>query len=376
MPKSDSTPRFCSDFRKLNAVTKPDCFPLPRMDDCVDQVGSAKFVSKFDLLKGFWQIPMTTRAREVSAFITPTGLYSYTVMAFGLRNSAATFQRLMNRVVGDMAGCAVYLDDVVVYSDAWEEHVERIEELFTRLAGARLTVNLAKCEFARATVTYLGRVVGQGEVRPVEAKVQAVDQFPVPVTKKELMRFLGLVGYYRCFCQNFSSVVAPLTNLLRRDVKFVWSPICQQAFDQVKSLLCAAPVLAAPRLQQPFELFVDASHVGSGAVLTQRDNLGICRPVSYFSKKFNKHQINYSVIEKETFALMLALKHFDVYLNGNASIVVHTDHNPLTFLSTLKCPNQRLIRWSLFLQSYNLDIPYIKGNENIVADALSRAPVL
>lgn len=346
------------------------------MDDCVDEVGSAKFVSTFDLLRGFWQIPMTKRAREVSAFITPTGLYSYTVMPFGLRNAPATFQRLMNRVVGDMSGCAVYLDDVVVYSDTWEQHVERIEELFTRLAGARLTVNLAKCEFARATVTYLGRVVGQGEVRPVEAKVQAIQQFPVPVTKKELMRFLGLVGYYRCFCQNFSSVVAPLTNLLCKNVKFVWTSLCQQAFDQVKSLLCAAPVLAAPRLRVPFELYVDASHVGAGAVLSQRDNLGICRPVSYFSKKFDKHQVNYSVIEKETFALILALKHFDVYLNGNASIIVHTDHNPLTFLSSLKCPNQRLIRWSLFLQSYNLDIRYIKGTENVVADALSRAPVL
>uniref|UniRef100_A0A096M9Z4 ribonuclease H n=1 Tax=Poecilia formosa TaxID=48698 RepID=A0A096M9Z4_POEFO len=210
VPKPDNTLRFCSDFRKLNAVTKPDCSPLPRMDDCVDQVGSANFVSKFDLLKGYWQVPLTQRAREVSAFVTPTGLFSYTVMPFGLRNAPATFQRLMNRVVGDMTGCAVYLDDVVVYSDTWEEHVERIRELFTRLAGARLTINLAKCEFGRATVTYLGRVVGHGEVRPVAAKVQAVEQFPVPATKRELMRFLGLVGYYRCFCRNFSSVVAPL----------------------------------------------------------------------------------------------------------------------------------------------------------------------
>lgn len=210
-------------------------------------------------------------------------------------------------------------------------------------------------------------MVGQGEVRPVAAKVQAVEQFPVPVTKRELMRFLGLIGYYRCFRLNFSSVVAPLTNLLRKDVQFVWSPICQQAFTQVKRLLCAAPMLAAPRLHQPFQLYVDASHVGAGAVLTQQDDLGICRPVSYFSKNFNKHQLNYSVIEKETFALILALRHFDVYLSGNTSILVHTDHNPLTFLSSLKCPNQRLVRWSSYLQAFNLDICYIKGKDNIVA---------
>ena len=373
VPKSDNTPRFCSDFRKVNNVTKPDSFPLPRMEDCVDQVGAAKFVSKFDLLKGYWQVPLTQRAREIAAFITPTGLYSYAVMPFGLRNAPATFQRLMNRVIGDMQGCAVYLDDVVVYSETWETHLERIRELFTRLAEARLTVNLAKCEFARATVTYLGRVVGQGQVRPVGAKVQAVAQFPPPTTKKELMRFLGLVGYYRSFCRNFSTVVAPLTDLLKGKAKFVWSYACKKAFEQVKVLLCSAPILAAPRFDTPFKLYVDASHVGAGSVLMQVDDLGIDKPVSYFSKKFNSCQLNYSVIEKEALALILALKHFDVYVGGSSTpVVVYTDHNPLTFLNSLQCPNQRLIRWSLFLQSYCLDIRYVKGTDNVVADALSR----
>ena len=134
----------------------------------------------------------------------------------------------------------VYLDDVVVHSDTWETHLAHIRELFTRLAEARLAVNLTKCEFARATVTYLDRVVGQGQVRPVDAKVQTVEQYPVPTTKKELMRFLGLVGYYRGFCRNFSTVVAPLTDLLKGKVKFVWSPVCIKAFEQVKMLLCSA----------------------------------------------------------------------------------------------------------------------------------------
>ena len=161
------------------------------------QVGSAKFVSKFDLLKGYWQIPLTERAREVSAFITPKGLYAYKVMSFGLRNAPATFQRLMNQVTAHLEGCAVYLDDVVLSSDTWTSHLDRIRQLFTRLAQANLTVNLAKCEFARATVTYLGKVVGQGFVRPVRAKVMAIDSFPPPANKKELMRFLGMIGYYR-----------------------------------------------------------------------------------------------------------------------------------------------------------------------------------
>lgn len=165
-------------------------------------------------------------------------------MPFGLRNAPATFQRRMNKVVGDLEGCAVYLDDVVFFSDSWSMHIDRIKALFVRLAEAQLTVNLAKCEFAQATVNYLGKQVGQGQVRPLLAKVHAVSNYPLPLTKKELMRFLGLVGYYRCFCRNFSTVVAPLTDLLKAKAKFNWTPSCQQAFDNVKAILCNSPVLA------------------------------------------------------------------------------------------------------------------------------------
>lgn len=159
-------------------------------------------MSKFNLLKGYWQVPLSKHVQEILAFITPSGLYSYTVMPFGSRNAPETFQRLMNRLVAGLEGCTVYLDDVVVYSDTWFSHLRCIRALFDRLAEACLTVNLAKCEFTRATVTYLGRVVGQGRVAPVKAKVLAIEGYLQPTTKKELQRFLGLVGYYRCFCKN------------------------------------------------------------------------------------------------------------------------------------------------------------------------------
>ena len=373
--KPDSTFRPCTDFRKVNAITKPDVYPLPRMEDCVDQVGAAKYVSKFDLLKGYWQVPLSKRAQEVCSFITPSGLYAYTVMPFGLRNAPATFQRLMNRVVSGLCGCAVYLDDVVIYSDTWEEHLVRMTALLDRLAWARLTINLAKCEFARATVTYLGKVVGQGEVRPVGAKVAAIEVYPAPSTRAELMRFLGLAGYYRCFCANFSSVATPLTNLLKAGAKYNWSPECQVAFEKVKRQLCSAPVLAAPQLGKPFQLQTDASNVGAGAVLLQSDGNGFERPVCYFSKKFKQYQLHYSVIEKEALALIWALQHFDVYIGAGAPLVVYTDHNPLTFLKSLQNPNQRLMRWALFLQPYHLDIRHIRGQSNVAADALSRAPL-
>lgn len=282
----------------------------------------------------------------------------------------------MNRVVSGLEGCAVYLDDVVIYSDSWEEHVRRVQALFDRLWWAGLTINLAKCEFAKATVTYLGKVVGQGFVCPVEAKIQAVKQFPQPITKKELMRFLGMAGYYRAFCKNFSIVASPLTNLLKAKAEFIWSTQCQEAFDAVKALLCSAPVLAAPNFGKPFKLQVDASQIGAGAVLLQENCDSVDCPVSFFSRKFNKFQLNYSVIEKEALGLIWALQHFEVYLgSGLTPLTVFTDHNPLVFLKSLQNPNQRLMRWALFLQPYTIDIRHISGKDNVIADALSRAPL-
>ena len=166
-------------------------------------------------------------------------------------------------------------------------------------------------------------------------------------------------------------MVAPLTNLLRKEVKFVWCSDCERAFNQVKALLSSTPVLRAPNFDQPFSLMVDASDAGAGAVLAQSDEVGVNKPVSFFSKKFSKSQRNYSTVEKETLALILALEHFDVYVSGT-KITVFTDHNPLTFLSKMKNKNQRLTRWSLLLQEYNLDIRHVSGKDNIVADALSR----
>lgn len=199
-----------------------------------------------------------------------------------------------------------------MYTTTWEEHIQILTQVFARLASASLTINLAKCEFGKATVTYLRKQVGQGQVRPVEAKVSAISEFPVPSTRKALRRFLGMAGYYRSFCRNFSTVTRPLTDLLSPKIDFVWSPECQHAFESVKSLLCHSPVLAAPDLSHPFKLEIDASAVGAGAVLLQEDTDGIDHPVSYFSRKFNKHQVHYSTIELETLALLWALLHFEV----------------------------------------------------------------
>ena len=373
VPKPDGTLRFCIDYRKVNTVTKTDSYPIPRLEDCIDRVGNSAFVTKIDLLKGYWQVPLTDRAKEISAFVTPDGLYQCKKMPFGMKNAPATFQRMMSQVIAGLENCVVYIDDILVYSDNWEDHLKHLSALFEKLSEANLVINLKKSEFAKATVTYLGHVVGQGHVLPRVAKIEAIQEFPVPTGKRELMRFLGMSGFYRKFVPNFSTIATPLTKLLQKNVKFVWSDSCQNAFEKLKAILSNEPVLSAPNFDKAFKIAIDASDVGVGAVLLQDDESGIERPISYFSKKLNKYQAKYSTIEKEALGLILALQHFEVYITNSAGeTIIYTDHNPLVFLEKFKTKNQRLFRWSLILQPYPLKIVHIAGKNNVIADALSR----
>ena len=221
VPKPDGSFRMCTDYRKVNSCTKTDTFPIPRIDDCIDKIGRSKFVYKFDLLKGYWQIPVTEKAKEISAFVTTDGLLKYKIMPFDAKNSPDTFQRLVNKVISGLDGVAAYIDDVIIYCDTWEDHLRLIRTFFDRLSEFQLTVNLNISEFCHGTLTFLGHVVGQGQVKPIFAKVQAIYDFPVLSSKKQLMRFLGMAGYYRKFCNNFPSMSVPSTDLSKKNCKFV-----------------------------------------------------------------------------------------------------------------------------------------------------------
>ena len=365
--------RLCFDYRKVNAVTKTDTFPLPRVNDCIDRVGNAKFISKFDLLKGYWQVPLTERAQKISAFITADGLYECKVMPFGMKNAASTFQRLMTIITKDLEGCVVYLDDIVIYSDSWEDHLRQVRDFFLAIRAAGLVINLAKSEFGKTSVTYLGHEIGCGVVAPKNKNVQAILDFSPPKNRKQVMSFLGLAGYYRRFVSNFADISSPLTDLLKKGVSFDWNDRCQHSFDKLKAILTSYPVLRAPDFSKPFKLAVDASDIGIGSVLLQEDSDGIEHPCAYFSKKLLTYQRRYSTIEKEALGLILALSHFEVYISASTNpLVVYMDHNPLRFLHKFNNKNQRLTRWSLLLQEYNLDIRHIKGKDNVVPDVLSR----
>ena len=218
--------------------------------------------------------------------------------------------------------------------------------------------------------------MGHGYITPPEAKVEAIRRFPAPTCRRALQRFLGVIGYYRRFVPGYSTLLAPLTDLLQKGKKWAWSEACESAFAQVKEVLCSMPVLQAPDFSRPFALTVDASQAGVGAVLMQPDRDNVHHPVSYFSKKFTPAQRNYSVIKQELLAIILALQHFEVYTPAyGPRVVIYSDHSPLQFLEKFKFKNLRLTRWRLLFQEYNLEVKHIKGVDNVVADCLSRAPV-
>ena len=231
MGKPDGSHRLCVDFRKVNDITKTESWPLPRLDDLIDRVGNAKFIGTLDLLKGYWQIPLSDKAKKIATFVTPDGAYSFKVMPFGLKNAPSCFQRMMSELTSDLKGVEAYLDDVIVFAATWEGMMTSLEELFRRLKKARLTINLAKCRFLHQTVEYLGHIIGQGGVRSVPAKIEAMERVPPPKSRKQLMRFLGMASFYRRFCQNFSTMAAPLTDMLQRKRTFIWGEEQLRSFE-------------------------------------------------------------------------------------------------------------------------------------------------
>ena len=250
--------------------------------------------------------------------------------------------------------------------------MSKLKKLFEKLKEYYITINLAKCEFGKASVMYLGYEIGNGMVKPLDCHIRNIESMKEPKTKKELMSFLGTVGYYRKFCKNFSEIANPLTALLKKDAHFNWTVECNSSFEKLKLLLMSKPVLRAPCFEKPFILQIDSSEVAAGGVLLQEYDQ-ILYPVAYFSRKYDNHQLNYSIVEKEALSLVLCLNHFEVYVKFSPFVTeIFTDNNPLTFINKCKQNNKRILRWSLLIQEYNFKINHIKGKTNVIADTLSR----
>eukprot|EP00731_Ephydatia_muelleri_P004863 Em0002g1039a len=376
VPKRNGELRLCVDYRRLNSVSQVDSYLMPRIDELIDRVGKANFITTLDLTTGYWQIPMADKDKCKTAFVTPFGSFQFTVMPFGLSGAPASFQRLMDRLLQGCEDYAVaYIDDFAIFSSDWQDHLKQLQEVLMRIEKAGLTVKLSKSKFAKRSCEYLGYIVGGGVVKPILSKVEAISSFPKPDTKTAVRAFLGLAGYYRRFIPDFASVAAPLTDLTKKSVpnSGVWNEGCQRAFETLKKALISEPVLSSPDVSKTFIVQTDASDRGVGAVLSQVQEDGQEHPVGYYSRKLLAREQRYSTIEKECLAIKLALDAFKVYLLGR-KFVVQTDHRALEWLEKLKENNARLCRWSLALQPYSFGVEHRPGTMNLNADALSRNP--
>ena len=376
--------RMCCDYRKLNSFTRKDAFPIPRMEECIDALTGAKYFSTLDLASGYHQVEMAEEDREKTAFTTPFGLYEWKRLPFGLANAPAHFSRLMQKVMSDhlFQILLIYLDDLLVFSPTFEEHLKRLQKVFDRLREVNLKLNPDKCNLGRSSVSFLGHVLTRDGIKTDPDKVTAVQQFPVPTTQRDVRAFLGLAGYYRRFVKGFSNLARPMNSLLSkpqegsRDHRIDWTQECQSSFEDVKTALTTAPLLGYADFREPFILEIDASHQGLGAVLSQKQ-AGQLRVIAYASrglKKSERNMKNYSSMKLEMLALKWAVvEKFRGYLLGS-KFTVYTDNNPLSHLQTAKLGALEQ-RWAGELAAFNFDVCYKSGKQNTNADTLSRYPV-
>ena len=371
--KPDGSWRPCGDYRRLNLVTEPDHYPLPNMQDLTGSLHGARIFSKMDLLKSYFQVPVHPDDVPKTAIITPFGSYTFSYSTFGLRNAGATFQRLMDCILGDLPFCACYVDDILIYSKTPEEHLDHIRTVLKRLQENGLVVRFDKCTFGSDKIDFLGHEISSEGVRPMASKVEAVQQFPVPKTIKALQEFLGMVNYYRRFIPDVAGLTSPLSDILRGKPKHLqWNDQQQAAFEQTKKALCNAVRLTYQDPKAALRLTTDASNVACGAVLEQIVN-GVPMPLAFFSKKLSHQQMKYSTFDRELLAVFQAVRHFKFLLEGS-SFEIQTDHQPLVhaFTKSGDAWSGRQQRQLAAIAEFGCSISYVPGKRNPVADALSR----
>lgn len=370
--KKEGGVRICGDYRRLNALTRVDAEPMCDLRAIFARLAGSRIFSKLDLTKGFFQIPLDPASRKVTAFGTPDGLYQYTVLPFGLTNSPAVFNRMMRQVLQDIPGVEVFVDDVLVHSQSFKEHMSTLEKVLSRLQGYNLTVKPSKCEVGQKWVQYLGHVVGDGNCGCQGDKISKIRDAPRPTTKKQVRSFLGLAGYYRDYIPKFAALASPLYDLLMKHApnRVPWGTEQEEAFTALKDKLCKEPILQLPDFKKSFVLRTDASQDAVGAVLMQEKE-GEVFPVAYHSRRLKGAELRYSTVELELLAIVEGVKKYYFYLFGG-EFTLETDHMPLCNLKTSKNANARLMRWTLFLQQFSFVVRYIKGSANVGADWLSR----
>uniref|UniRef100_A0A8R1HY74 RNA-directed DNA polymerase n=1 Tax=Caenorhabditis japonica TaxID=281687 RepID=A0A8R1HY74_CAEJA len=381
--KKDGSVRMCIDYRKVNKVVKNNAHPLPHIEATLQSLAGKRVFTTLDLLAGYWQIPLKENSKLITAFAIGSELFEWNVLPFGLVTSPAVFQAMMESVIGELLGKSafVYVDDLLIASATVEEHERDLKEVLSRLRRSGLKLRATKCHIAQEKVEYLGHQVTPEGVQTEEKKVERMKSFAKPTNAKELLSFLGLVGYYRKFIINFAKLAAPLTPLTSKKVCWKWENEQEDAFQKLIQAVCQAPVLAQPNVdvalegKRPFMIYTDASRQGVGAVLAQEGEDGMQHPIAFASKSLTPAETRYHVTDLEALAMMFALRRFKTIVYGTR-VVVCTDHKPLISLLKGSPLADRLLRWSLEILEFNVKIVYVAGKANVVADALSRGGAL
>ncbi|XP_064210819.1 uncharacterized protein LOC135265341 [Tribolium castaneum] len=376
VPKKTGEMRLCVDYRALNAITVKDRYPLPLIADQLDRLSGNRYFTSLDLAQGYHQVPMHSDSIHKTAFVTPDGHYEYLRVPFGLANSPAVFQRIINQMLGNMRHDQVlaYMDDLLIPSVDVATGLELLRKVLELIRDAGVKLKVAKCSFLQEKIDYLGHEISVEGIRPGQRKVDAVLKFPEPSDVHSVRQFMGLASYFRKFIRNFALLAKPLTNLTKKDVEWRWGEEQQDAFQRLRHLLSERPVLAAYNSSFSTELHTDASKIGVGGILLQRQSDGELKPVFYFSRTTTPQEQVYHSYELETLAVVESIKRFRVYLLGVQFKVV-TDCSAVraTFLKKDLVP--RIARWWLAIQEYGMTVEYRPGVRMQHVDALSRNPV-
>lgn len=372
VPKKNGENRLVVDYRKINAKIVFDTFPLPTIESALMSFGSAKFFTILDLNSAYHQVPLSEQSQRYTTFTTPFGTYAYTRLPFGLTVGSQVLSRILANVFSDMSWdfLFLYLDDLLIFSNSFEEHVHHISLVLSRLRQAKFTVNPAKALFCVPEISYLGYLISEAGVRVNPARVTPILNFPVPKTLRQLKRFLGMVGFYARFIANLSAISEPLNALKRKGTKFRWENSHQDAFDRLKQCLVNPPLLHSPDFTTQFVLQTDASDKALGAVLQQKVNNHLV-PIAYASRLLTPAELHISTYQKEALAAVWSCEKFSKYLEHSHFLLL-TDNQALSWLKAQPHSLGKLGRWLYRLSAFSFDVKHIPATENVVADSLSR----
>jgi hypothetical protein len=372
--KKDGSLRPCIDFRKLNEITIPDRYPLPRFDVILEKIAHCHYYSSLDLSSGYFQIALTEEASRKCGIITEDKIYQTVRMPFGLRNATSAFARTMALVLSGLdESVLAYVDDTLVFTPSpnFEDHLKALEAVFERFRLYNLKLHPKKCILGASEMQFLGYTINSHGYAPSLAKVEVIKDIPAPTNLKQVRRAVGMASFFRRHIPNFSSIVEPLTRLTKKENKFSWGREQAKALDQVKELLSKEPVLTFPNYDKPFHIFADASLVGQGGALMQKDEKGQFKAIAYCSRTLSTAERRWPPVQVELAAIIYALREFKGFIYMS-EIELHSDHKPLSFLMKKAESAPNLARWLIELQNYNVKIVHINGKENSLADALSR----